>query len=881
MNKIILFFFLLISGAAYSQDMLIHIEGEERSLDNVLSILENDYQLLLSYRMEDVENIKIDLPSIPLPLEDFLSQILVNAPLRFETIQGNIIIKLKEQFKEDVEGDQSVQKKTKLCGTVIDQTSQLPLAFASVFLPGTSHGVSTDQKGYFEILLPVVKTDTLVVSYVGYEEKRVLAGYFFDANCQPITLEYTSFSENFVVVTDYLTDGVSLNDNGTYTQIKPNQVGVLPGQAEPEILETIQFLPGVTSPDGSASNLSIRGSSADQNLILWEDIPIYHAAHYFGMISAFNPYIIEEVAVYKSGFNAARGGRIAGVVDLKSYDQRIRSSKFTAGSNMINAFLNGNVSLLKNKAAVVFSMRHSLAGIWRSPTYKSITERISQGELLQGLAANEVLQDFKIKEDFNFFDSNLKVNYKISEKDELTLAGFYGNNHFKDLILNADSRYRQTDTLNLQNNGISFSWNHQWSDRFQTRFLGTHSNYNYNYSYHLSNAGVGRSNQGNKRSRIQENQFHWMNNYSFDTKMKINFGYQLNQYDIDYAIRRLRNERTRANHTQKEKAMVHAFYTTLETPTQKKIGGELGLRWSHFELTGDVYFEPRLRLWYNLSDSWNFQIQAGRYHQFLSQLIEINGDNSNLNIPVWSFIGEKKAPILTADQLFLGIVYDKSDWLLDLQVYHKKVMGLSTIANSFDEDFSDKNHVGNSLSRGLDLLIKKRWGNFRSWISYSFARSDYRFNSFFDNNFPSPVDQRHILRLANTWQVDAFGFSLGWKISSGQPYSLIENFEVIERQMNMGMDVDLAIRSLNNEFNTGNLPFNHQLDASVVYNYLPKNTDTWKAVFGLSLYNIYNQNNIYSRSFFITNKPSSIPQLDYLEQAHLRFTPKLMIRFEW
>lgn len=861
--------------------MLIDIKGEEQSLESILSILENEYQLLLSYRMEDVKNIKVDLPSDALPIENFLQQILVNAPLRFEIIQGNIILKLKEQTKEDLQSGLSGTKKVKICGTVLDQESQSPLAFANVFLPDTKKGVTTDRRGYFEVLLDVLKTDTLVISYVGYEEKQVLADYFFDPDCQQITLSYTTFSENFVVVTDYLTDGISLNDNGTHTQIKPNQEGTLPGQAEPEILETIQFLPGVTSPDGSASNLSIRGSSADQNLILWEDIPIYHAAHYFGMISAFNPYIIKEVDVYKSGFDAARGGRIAGVIDLKSYDQNIQSSKFTAGSNMINAFLNGNISLLKNKAAVVFSMRHSLSGIWRSPTYKSITERISQGELLQGLASNEILQDLQIKEDFNFFDSHLKASYQFSEKDELNIAAFYGNNYFKDVILNGDARYRQTDTLDLQNNGLSISWSHQWSDRFQSRLLGIHSNYNYDYIYDLSNLGANRSIQGIKKSHILENQLHWTNKYLFDFKMKVDFGYQLNYFDIDFSIQRRRNEQSRRDESQMEKALIHTFYATLETPTLEKIGGELGLRWSHFELTDKAYFEPRLRLWYNLSDSWNFQFQAGRYHQFVSQLIEIDGDNSNLNIPVWAFIGEKQAPILTADQLFFGVVYDNHDWLVDLQVYHKKVMGLSTLSISFEEDFSDKYHVGNSLSKGLDLLIKKRWGNFRSWISYSFARSDYQFNSFFDKNFPSPVDQRHVLQLANTWQMGAFDFSLGWKISSGQPYSLIENFEVVEREMNMGTGPNLSIRSLNNEFNSGNLPFNHQLDASVVYNLIPKNHDKWNAVFGLSLYNIYNQKNINNRSFFITNSPNTSPQLNYLEQVNLGFTPNIVVRFEW
>ena len=43
-----------------------------------------------------------------------------------------------------------------------------------------------------------------------------------------------------------------------------------------------------------------------------------------------------------------------------------------------------------------------------------------------------------------------------------------------------------------------------------------------------------------------------------------------------------------------------------------------------------------------------------------------------------------------------------------------------------------------------------------------------------------------------------------------------------------------TIRPLVDEFNSENLPLQHQLDASVLYNVHPKKNGNWKGVIGLS-----------------------------------------------
>jgi len=71
-----------------------------------------------------------------------------------------------------------------------------------------------------------------------------------------------------VLITNYLTKGISTKNDGSIN-IKPQQFGILPGLIEPDILQSIQALPGVQSVDERVSNINVRGGTHDQNLILY------------------------------------------------------------------------------------------------------------------------------------------------------------------------------------------------------------------------------------------------------------------------------------------------------------------------------------------------------------------------------------------------------------------------------------------------------------------------------------------------------------------------------------------------------------------------------------------------------------------------------------
>ena len=880
----ILFTILLFLGftlSVFSQKQ-IKMEADNASLNQVIEYLEANHNLLFSYKNEEIEGVKIDLPNAPLSVEDFLTTILQKEKIQFEIVNDNYIIFSKSITKPLDE------KKILLCGKVIDKYSNAALEFANVYIEGTEQGSTTNKDGSFQFEISPQSNDTLVISYVGYESQKVLAKDFQNEPCQTIQLAYFEFADGLIVIKEYLTDGIDLADNGAATVLQPNRIGALPGQVEPDVMKTIQFLPGIVSPDGSASNLNVRGGTSDQNLVLWEDIPMYHTAHYFGMISAFNPYIIEKASVYRGGFDANYGGRISSVIDMRSDDVDMTDHEFGAGVNLLNVFANGKVKLLKDKAALIFSFRNSYSQLWRTPTFESITRRIHQGVLFQASAERGLPPGLSFDDEFNFLDHNLKFSYRPSEKDEISLAWFYTKNDFSSLITNDLVRRTQIDDLYMENRGLSFSWKHNWTDRISTQILGVGTDYGYNYDYALNTENEDQPDrEGTKISNIKDQQIHLINSYTTKNEHTFKIGYLLNHFDVEYEIERKGRNRDDDEIRSKDNTNLQVLYASFNTPIEKRMGTELGIRANYFpnikERDGNKFIEPRLRAWYNLNDDLRLYGNTGIYYQFLSQLVILREDDSSIETPVWTLAGEnvernKELPVLKANQHQLGIVYKKQGWLLDIQGYLKNINGLTSDATGFGELIEDDFLEGRAKIRGVDILLKKHWKPFTSWASFSLSRSDHFFDEFFDTEFSAPNDIRSVFHWVTQWNKGPWECSLGWRLTSGSPYSLLENFEI---DMNNQGDLHLDYL-VDDSFNTERLPSQHQLDASVVYNIVPANKK-WKTVIGLSLYNIYNQTNIYNRSLFINTPPMQMapPRLIYTDKGDVRFTPNVVLRVEW
>lgn len=867
-------FFLFIYSVAFAQQATINLEADNMALSEVIEYIEKNHGFLFSYKEDDIKGIDISTNSKNETVDYFLKKILADKNLNYEIINGNYII-LKKASKTDTENTNN--DLPLFCGKIIDSLTQQPLPYATISFKKSNKGNYSNEDGEFNFRSDFSKNDTIVISHVGYGEKYYSANHFTNAPCPTISLNYYEFGEDFIVITDYLTDGIDLADNGATTVLKPNKIGALPGQAEPDIFTTIQFLPGINSPKGEAGGMYVRGGAADQNLILWEGIPIYHPAHFFGMISAFNPYIIDKVKVHRGGFESKYGGRVSSLIELESADYNINKSTHGAGVNFLNAYTHGQIAFGKNKGSVVYSLRRSISELWRSPTFNNIAQRNQQSHLQIDFDNNAIPDNFTINDEFNFLDAHFKTSYQISEKDNFSIAYFYNKNNFNDEVRDPQRMEKQINTLDLISQGGSFSFNRKWAKSFSSQLLISTSIYDYDYAYDIRpfpNA-PGTDKFGQKLNMIKENQIHFNNELKINNQHLLKFGHQYTNYDVSHLINHQDGRRPDPfTSKEDEKSSVNSGYLTFNSSNKNKIGVDAGFRLSYFEQKSKNYYSPRFRFWYKPTDHLTFQANAGKYYQYISQLLEFDGDDRGFNTPIWVINGTKEADVLSATQYQLGLIFNKKGWVVDLQAYSKKTKELTSLAIDYDVDV-EKAEDGNSDARGVDILIKKRWKKFRTWASYSLAQTDYNFPRFFDEDFAAPFDIRHAFHWASQLAVGHFEFSLGAHICSGSPYTIMSGYDRRQGHMNQPDFADPEYEAYNNS----SLPTQHRLDASVLYSF--KKGEKLNGVIGLSLFNIYQQKNIYARDYWVKTPPNQDWEIVYSEKPGLGLTPNMVFRISW
>ena len=109
---------------------------------------------------------------------------------------------------------------------------------------------------------------------------------------------------------------------------------------EVDVLKAVMALPGVKSSGEVSSGFNVRGSSSDQNLILLNQSTIFNPTHLFGLLSVFNPDMVEDMELYMSNIPAKHGGRIASVLDVNGRSGNDKKIGGSASLGLLTSRLN-------------------------------------------------------------------------------------------------------------------------------------------------------------------------------------------------------------------------------------------------------------------------------------------------------------------------------------------------------------------------------------------------------------------------------------------------------------------------------------------------------------------------------------------------------------
>lgn len=187
---LLLFFNLHVCADAYSQTR-VTLNLKAADFKKIISSIEKQsiYHFIYSERkIPALGKLDINVQNEEVP--QLLDNLMANSGFKYNLLANHLIVITKSE-------DEAPVAAPPFTGKVLDEKGQ-PLAGASVRIKGSKTGISTDANGSFTLEVP--DNTTLVISYLGYEDKEVAATGTSSLN---ITLKLANNSLNEAVVIGY------------------------------------------------------------------------------------------------------------------------------------------------------------------------------------------------------------------------------------------------------------------------------------------------------------------------------------------------------------------------------------------------------------------------------------------------------------------------------------------------------------------------------------------------------------------------------------------------------------------------------------------------------------------------------------------------------
>lgn len=773
------------------------------------------------------------------------------------------------------------QEKFTLSGYIKDNLSGETLWGVNV-ITGETQGTTTNDYGFYSILLSK-GTYKVIITYLGFKtiEKEII----LDSN-KKLDFELTEDSNQL--------DEVVVTSNKAIKSVKSTEMSVISLSSktikklpsvlgEPDLIKSIQLLPGVSSVNDAASGFNVRGGSADQNLILLDDATIYNASHLFGFFSVFNTDAVKDLKLYKGGIPSMYGGRLSSVLDIK---QKEGNSKKFSGEL--------GIGLISSKALI------------EGPLFKGEKEKAKGSYMFAGRTSyidlfapfSDNFKDTKL----SFYDLNLKTNFTINDNNRIFFSGYFGRDNFElDNFLgtrwgNASSTLRWTSVLN---------------DKL---FLQTSAIFS-NYDYRLDNLRSGS--EFSWKSNILNYNFKPKLSWFINSKNTLKTGIDYTYYNFQPGeIDPLNNSAITSDKFQKKYGSEIAIYTDLKQEISEKLSLQYGVRVSNFNRLGnavipkyetgnpltynadlDLYqennvigektynigktikdfygFEPRFSARYLLNDNSSVKLSYNRIYQYLHL---ISNTTSATPLDVWAPSGPFLKPQY-ADQIAVGyfktLKEEKYDF--NIELYYKKMNDVTDFIDGADLLFSENIETqvaqGNGRAFGLELQINKNKGKLTGWLSYTLARSERRIIGINNNDYyPSNSDQLHEINLVGMYKLnDRWDFGGNFIFGSGKPVT----YPTGQYEQNGIVVADYQNR------NGDRLPTYHRLDVSATLN--PKPGDNGKWIFSLAnLYNRQNAASIYFREISeVNNVQMPTGQTEATKLSYFGIVPSITYQFKF
>ena len=664
-----------------------------------------------------------------------------------------------------------------LTGVVKNILNNEPIVGATVTSGKTS--VITDYLGQYSITL-LKGRHLITVGFSGMRDALRQLIIYSSGSLNIEMQEAVTTLKSVVVSSNTKSTGVKAPKMGV-ERVTIKQMKIQPVVfGEADVLRTVLTLPGVTSVGEASTGFNVRGGSADQNLILFNDATVFNPSHLFGFFSAFNPNVVKAAELYKSSIPEKFGGRIASVLDVSVQEGNKKKFGGAGGIGPLTSHLMFEGPIVKEKSSFIVGYRTTYSD-WVLKNLKDDGFKNSKA---------------------SFYDLSLHIAHQINKKNFFYVTGYLSADRFK---LDKDTLYKYV------NNNINVKWKHIYNNNFFSTFTAGYDNYGYNIESTLKPLNA-------YALQFSISQYYIKADFTktYGKKHRVNFGLNSNLYTVkpgNFNAVGTQSLVVPVN-VQQEKGIETALYFGDNIEVNEKLAIEAGIRLNTFTALGastvinyapglerndanvldtsfykngqaiKTYFGPEIRLSarYTLNESSSVKFAFNTLRQNIHML-----SNTTAISPtdIWKLSDAHIKPQI-GKQLSFGYykTLEKSGVELSAEVYYKWLnnyldykSGATLLLNEHIET-----EVLNSEGKayGIELLAKKTTGKLTGWISYTFSRTLLRTKDELTNRpinkgefYPANFDKPHSTNIIANYKFShRFNVSFTGVYSTGRPITL-------------------------------------------------------------------------------------------------------------
>lgn len=799
---------------------------------------------------------------------------------------------------------QNPSKSHTISGYVMDGKSQETLIGASVYEASTMKGTVTNNFGYYTLKLSEGEV-RLKASFVGYAPFEAA---FSLTNDTVINISVTQSNQlDEVTVTARAMESNVKGTQMSTIELPVMQLKKVPALfGETDVIKALQLLPGVQSGTEGSAGMYVRGGGPDENLILLDGVPLYNVNHAAGFFSAFNSDAIKNVTLYKGNFPARFGGRLSSVVDVRMKDGDMYDYHANLSIGLIASKVNVEGPIVKGKTSFNFSFRRTYYDLITAPLADILAKQETESGRSSAWAG------------YYFYDLNLKVNHKFSDKDRLFLSVYSGDDKvyarmkFKEDQSVADGGTNYSERLNLDwkwgNRVAALRWNHVIQPNLFMNVTGAYTQYRHSMGagYATEWSGPQTNSTESMDLGVHSGIYDFSGKVDFDYKPAeshdMKFGANLTYHTYSPTTTAIHMKETENQQTEfvfdsvTDDARIRALETDLYVEDNWDISNffkvNAGLHYSTFTVDQKTYHSLQPRLSARALVTENFSLKAG--YAYMSQYIHLLSSNAiSLPTDLWVPVTGNIVP-MNAHQVAVGAFYDWKGFEFSVEGYYKKMSNVmeykdgSSFFTLDQTDWQDKVVMGDGWSYGIELFAQKQVGKFTGWVGYTWSHSDRLFNRpgqelNFGKVFPAKYDRRHDLNIVLMYEFNKrIDMGATWIYSTGNCATLpLQGYHALGLYNYYGYSNQNVVQHVESR---NNYRFNSYQRLDLVVNF-HKQKKHCERIFSINIYNVLCHNNpfiVFPRDYTWYSSTGQVQQAKTLRQICIfPIIPTVSWQYKW